>query len=254
MSDATSYSGLAGKTAVVTGGSRGIGRAVVAELVSHGVSVVFSYLESEEAATSLCESLGGAERVRAVQADGRRTDSARKLLDTALDAFGDVHFLVNNAGIVRPITAAFMSDEHWHEVLETNLTGTFYLSRLFVQHWLKAKQPGVVLNMSSVAGMRGTPGQVNYSASKGGLNALTGSLAREVGPRGIRVLALAPGWIHTEPVDSMPEARKEESLREIPAGRIGEPEEVAGVVSFLLSDKASYITGAVIRVDGGLMA
>ena len=247
--------GLEGKTAIVTGGSRGIGRAVVEELAGRGVRVAFSYLSRKAEAEELVARLEGAGRgCLALQADLADPASARELVEAASERFGSFDFLVNNAGIIRPITTPFMSDADFREVLDTNLTGTFYLTRLAVQTWLKHKRPGAIVCMASVAGLRGTAGQVNYAASKAGIIALARSLSREVAAHGIRVNTVAPGWIDTDQVASMPAERRQASLAEVPMGRIGRPEEVARATSFLLSDEASYITGAVLCVDGGLMA
>ncbi len=243
---------LPGKVAVVTGGCRGIGKEIVLELVKNKVKVAFNYVSNKNAASHFVnevEELGG--EVIAAQADVRNQIEVRAFIDTTKKRFGRIDFLVNNAGILKDKLLMVMSDEEWKDVIETNLYGTFFITRQIIVNFLKQKS-GSIVNLSSTAGLIGNAGQVNYSSSKAGIIGLTKSLAKEVAPYGIRVNAVAPGYIQTDMVKTLNESRLIEGLHLVPMKRIGRPEEVAKVVLFLLSDASSYITGQVIPIDGGL--
>ena len=243
---------LSGKTAVVTGGSRGIGRAICEELAARGANVVFSYagnVAAAQDALAALEALGA--QAQAVQADVTDPDAASSLVKAATDAFGSLDILVNNAGITRDKLAMRMGAEDFDAVIVTNLTGAFLTAKAALRPMLRARA-GRIVNMSSVVALRGNAGQVNYAASKAGLIGMTKSLAREVAGRGITVNAVAPGYIQTDMTAAMPQAAQEAMLSGIPAGRAGVPEDVARAVAFLASDDAAYITGQVLRVDGGM--
>lgn len=252
MSDSTRPCDLEGRTAIVTGGSRGIGRAVCLELAARGANVVFSYAGNAAAAE---ETLAGIEAAgaqgRAVQADAASDDAAATLVNAAKEAFGGVDVLVNNAGITRDKLAARMSADDFDAVVATNLRGAFLMAKAVLRPMMRARR-GRIINMSSVVGLRGNAGQANYAASKAGLIGMTKSLAREVAAAGITVNAVAPGFIETDMTAAMPEAAREATLTQIPAGHLGAPEDIARAVAFLASDDAAYITGQVLAVDGGM--
>ncbi len=244
---------LTGKSAIVTGGSRGIGRAIALRLATQGADVAFSYRGNEAAAaetTAAIEALG--RRAVAVQADVRDAEAAEALVKAALDAFGKVDILVNNAGITRDDLIMRMKPEDWRDVLETNLFGAFYATKAVTRPMLKAKS-GRIVNITSVSGQAGQMGQANYSSAKAGLIGLTKATARELASRGITCNAIAPGFVLTELTESLPEALQAELVARTPLGRFGTTEEIANAVAFLASDEASYITGQVLAVDGGLV-
>ena len=243
---------MSGKTAVVTGGSRGIGRAICLELARHGANVVFSYAGNTAAAEKTLEELKalGVE-ARAVQGNVADPAAAKTLIDTAVKELGGIHILVNNAGITRDGLAMAMKEEDFDAVIETNLKGAFLCMKAAIRPMMKARY-GRIVNMSSVVALRGNPGQVNYCASKAGLIGMTKSLAKEMGARGITVNAVAPGYISTDMTAALPDAARQAMLSTIPVGRAGNPEDVAAAVAFLASEEAGYITGQVLSVDGGM--
>jgi 3-oxoacyl-[acyl-carrier protein] reductase len=237
------FCSLEGKTALVTGASRGIGRAIAAELARAGASVVLGYRSGAEEAEQLAAELGG----RAVRADVSDPGEAKRLVEEA----GDLDVLVNNAGITRDGLLLRMSDEDWRTVLDTNLGGVFHTCRAAARGMMK-KRGGAIVNISSVVGLHGNPGQTNYSAAKAGIIGFTKSLARELGNRGVRANVVAPGYVETRLTQELPEELKGLMLQNTPLGRFGSPEDVAGAVRFLCSDESSFITGEVVLVDGGL--
>jgi 3-oxoacyl-[acyl-carrier protein] reductase len=244
---------LSGKSAVVTGGSRGIGRAIALRLATQGADVAFSYKGNEAAAKETAAAIEGlGHRALPVQADISQPDAADVLIKAALEAFGKVDILVNNAGITRDDLIMRMSVEAFREVLETNLFGAFYATKAVTRPMLKAKG-GRIINITSVSGQAGQMGQANYSAAKAGLIGLTKATARELASRGITCNAVAPGFVLTELTKDLPEPLQAEITSRTPLGRFGTTEEIANAVAFLASDEAAFITGQVLAVDGGLV-
>jgi len=238
-----SFASLEGKTALVTGASRGIGRAIAQELAAGGASVVIGYRSGKEEAETLAAEIGA----RAVQADVSSAEDAARLVEEA----GDLDILVNNAGLTRDGLLARMSDDDWRTVIDTNLSSVFYTCRAVTRPMMK-KRGGSIVNISSIVGVHGNWGQTNYAASKAGIIGFTKSLARELGSRGVRANVVAPGYVKTQLTDVLPEEATATMLQQTPLGRLGEPEDVAGAVRFLCSDAAAFITGEVLLVDGGL--
>jgi len=237
------FATLEGKLALVTGGSRGIGRAIALELASAGAEVVVAYRTGRDEAEAVAAEIGG----RAVQADVSDPGSARALVTAA----GDVEILVNNAGLTRDGLLARMSDDDWRTVIDTNLSSIFYTCRAVSRPMMK-RRSGAIVNVSSIVGLRGNWGQTNYAASKAGIIGFTKSLARELGSRNVRANVVAPGYVRTQLTDVLPDEATTAMLQATPLGRLGEPEDVAGAVRFLCSDAAAFVTGAVVLVDGGL--
>lgn len=244
---------LENKTAIVTGGSRGIGRAICVALAKEGANVVTCYARGAAAAeetVALCKELGV--QAVAVQADVSKKEEVDRLFEEALKVTGTVEILVNNAGITRDGLLIRMSDEDFDQVIDANLKGTFYCMRAAAKLMMR-KRYGRIVNISSVVGVSGNAGQVNYAASKAGIIGMTKSLAKELGSRNVTANAVAPGFITTDMTEGLPDAVKEQMAKEIPLARMGQPEDVANAVAFLASDRASYITGQVLHVDGGMV-
>lgn len=243
---------LDNRIALVTGGSRGIGRAVVERLAAEGATVVFVYQSNQSAADSLVAELCGAGRaVRAVQGDVRDGEKAKQIVDEIVEKHQRLDILVNSAGIVRDGLLGAMLPEQWREVIETNLGGTYNFCRAAAQQMMYQRS-GSIVNLSSTAAEFASRGQVNYAASKGGIDGLTRAMAKEFAQRKVRVNAVAPGMIETDMSAAVRGLVGDKIKEYIPLRRIGTPADVAGMVAFLASDDAAYITGQVVRVDGGL--
>ena len=243
---------LENKIALVTGGSRGIGRAIAMEFATRGAAVVVNYNKSPESAEEVVKKIqeaGG--KAAAFQADVSDFKQAEALVKFTVDTFGDLSILVNNAGITRDQLIMMMPEADWDAVINTNLKSTFNCSKAAVKHMMR-KRVGRIINIASVAGQMGNPGQTNYSASKGGQIAFTKALAREVAARNVTVNAIAPGFVDTEILDAMTPETLEAALKMVPLARKGKPEEIAYAAAFLASDEAAYITGQVLGVDGGM--
>ncbi len=244
---------LTGKVALITGGSRGIGRAIAEKLASLGASVVVNYHTNEAAANEVVETIrqaGG--QAMAVQGDVRNAEDARRIVKATLDEFGRLDILVNNAGTTRDNLLALMKEDDWDLVLDTNLKGAYHVTKAAIRPMMKQRN-GRIINITSVAGVAGNPGQANYSAAKAGLIGFTRSVAKELGPRNITVNAVAPGYVPTDLTANLPEDLIQRAVELTPLGRLGTVEDVANVVAFLASDEAGFITGQVLRVDGGMV-
>jgi 3-oxoacyl-[acyl-carrier protein] reductase len=227
----------------VTGGSRGIGASIARELSRAGASVVLGYRSGKDEAEVVAQEIGG----RALQADVADAEQAKRIVEEA----GDIDILVNNAGLTRDTLLMRMSDEDWHDVIETNLSSVFYTCRAVARGMMK-RRSGSIVNVASIVGLRGNLGQANYAASKAGIIGFTKSLARELGSRGVRANVVAPGYVETRLTEVIPDELQTAMLGNTPLGRFGQADDIAGAVRFLSSDEASFITGAVLLVDGGL--
>jgi 3-oxoacyl-[acyl-carrier protein] reductase len=244
---------LEGKVALVTGASRGIGRAIAEELAAQGASVVVNYLSSPESAEEVVQEIvaqGGT--AVAIQADVSDFASAQDLVKATIDTYGQIDILVNNAGTTQDTLLMMMKEDQWDRVIDTNLKSVFNCCKAASRSMVRRKQGGRMINISSVSGIVGQAGQANYAASKAGIIGFTKSLAKELGSRNITVNAVAPGFVLTDLTADLPEDLVQKSLEYIPLGRWGELNEIANVVAFIASDQASYVTGQVIAVDGGI--
>ncbi|MEL6614119.1 MAG: 3-oxoacyl-[acyl-carrier-protein] reductase [Bacteroidota bacterium] len=242
---------LTDKTVLVTGGTRGIGRAIVEAASGAGARVAFTYRSSSAVADELVEQLGGADRAMGIQADAGDPEQASGAVQAVLDAWGRIDGLVVNAGITRDTLMIRMTPEDWQAVIDTNLTGAFHVCKAAYRPMMK-QRGGSIVTVSSVVGVMGNAGQANYAASKAGLIGFTKSLARELGGRGVRANVVAPGYIETDMTADLGENVTEAMKGQIPLKRLGQPEDIAAAVLYLLSDASTYVTGHTLHVDGGM--
>mgnify|MGYP001321724589 FL=1 len=243
---------LTGKVALVTGASRGIGRAIALDLARKGADVIVNYAGNAalaEEVVGMIQEMG--RKSMAIQADVANREQVEAMIATTIKEFGALHILVNNAGITRDQLILRMKEEDWDKVLDTNLKGAFHTIKAVTRQMMKQRE-GRIINISSVVGVAGNAGQINYSASKAGLIGLTKTAARELAARNITVNAVAPGYIESDMTDQLSDEIKNELFKQIPLGRLGKPEDVSALVTFLASDAASYITGQVFHVNGGM--
>lgn len=243
---------LKGKNALVTGGTRGIGLAIVELFAKEGANVAFTYMNSETKANSICDRLTSTDnKIQAYRSDASNYAEAEVLVDKVLEDFGSIDILVNNAGITRDNLLLRMSESHFNEVIANNLNSVFNLTKHISKAMLRQKS-GSIINLTSIIGIRGQAGQANYAASKAGIIGFTKSIADEFGTRSIRCNAVSPGFIETDMTDVLPEDVKKDILRQIPMQRMGKPEEVANAVLFLASDLSKYVSGQVLSVCGAM--
>lgn len=243
---------LKGKNAIVTGGSRGIGKAIALELARNGANVIINYTSNKEAAEKTAKEIEEyGVKALAIHCDVRDADAIKKMIELIEEYFDTIDILVNNAGITRDNLLLRMKEEEWQQVMDVNLKGVFLCTKAVIRKMIKQRQ-GKIINISSVVGVTGNVGQANYSASKAGVIGFTKSIAKEVSAKGINVNAIAPGFIDTDMTAVLSEDTKYNMLNNIPLKRFGKPEDVANLVVFLSSNKSDYITGEVIHVDGGM--
>ncbi len=243
---------LKGKTAIVTGATRGIGKSIALKLASEGANIAFNYVSSEEQSDALAIQLASfGVKAKGFKVDVRDYDKVVLMKNQVVEEFGSIEILINNAGIIKDSALLSMSVENWKEVIDVNLTGVFNFSKAVIVNFMK-QQKGDIINISSLSGIIGLPKQTNYSASKGGVIAFTKALAKEVAGFNVRVNAVAPGFIETDMVSELNPNLKNKMLEFIPQKRFGKSEEVADLVNFLLSEKIAYLTGQVIQIDGGM--
>ncbi|WP_246940036.1 3-oxoacyl-[acyl-carrier-protein] reductase [Bacillus pinisoli] len=244
---------LTGKVALVTGASRGIGRAIAIELASKGANVAVNYAGSEAKANEVVDAIKalGREAI-AIQADVSNGEAVTNMIKEVIGSFGSLDILVNNAGITRDNLLMRMKDEEWDAVINTNLKGVYQCTKGVTRQMMKQRS-GKIINIASIVGVSGNPGQANYVAAKAGVIGLTKTVAKELSSRNINVNAIAPGFISTDMTDELPEDVKNEMLKQIPLARFGEPEDIAKVVSFLASEDSKYMTGQTLHVDGGMV-
>jgi 3-oxoacyl-[acyl-carrier protein] reductase len=243
---------LKNKTVIISGAARGIGRAIAIELAGEGANISFNYLKNTNDAMDLEKEIKNmGVRVRSFQADIKEYAAVKSWVDETRELFGGIDIVINNAGVIKDRALALMEPGDWQEVISTNLDGTFNLTRAAIIPLIKQKS-GVIINITSISGIAGTPRQTNYSASKAGIIGFTKALAKEVSPYNIRVNAVAPGFIETDMLKDLKEEYKSQILKRIPLSRLGRPSEVAKTVKFLVSDDADYITGHTVVIDGGM--